>query len=366
MIRFGTVDCTVEADLAKRYDIQGFPTIKVFPASQFGKQKDKNIQDYQGPRNAAGLTSFGINALPSNLITSLRNLGSNADEALQSWVSSSSSVSSPVRVLLFSTKPSIPPLLKALSVEFEGQVGFGLAKEGDELAHKFKVESYPSLFFFRINPTEPQKFGVQQYKGPMGFTALVNAIVEAGATRAGKERESPVSKGPIVSRPLSQTEFESSCVNKGGLCVIAVVDRDLADTDEGRYLLTYEAIADHYHGKSTPSPFNFILFNRIDQPDLVDSIQLPVGPISVCVLSPKKQRAAVFIGVFTEENVIQFLDGVKKGAKTFGLPKLPKIRTVESEKSEKSGESGESGKCSGKSDGQCTAPPTKKKDKEEL
>jgi protein disulfide-isomerase A1 len=45
-----TVDCTVEEDLATRFSIQGFPTLKFF--------KRGEPQDYQGERNAKGIESW--------------------------------------------------------------------------------------------------------------------------------------------------------------------------------------------------------------------------------------------------------------------------------------------------------------------
>jgi len=46
------VDCTVEKDLATRFGVKGFPTIKLF------KEGQTEIVDYKGPRTLEGFTEF--------------------------------------------------------------------------------------------------------------------------------------------------------------------------------------------------------------------------------------------------------------------------------------------------------------------
>lgn len=44
---FGKVDATVESDLAQRFDVSGYPTLKFF--------KKGEPTDYDGPRHEAGI-----------------------------------------------------------------------------------------------------------------------------------------------------------------------------------------------------------------------------------------------------------------------------------------------------------------------
>jgi len=52
--KVGAVDATVHTNLAARYDVKGYPTIKWWPA---GKKGDP--QDYNGPREAPMISDFG-------------------------------------------------------------------------------------------------------------------------------------------------------------------------------------------------------------------------------------------------------------------------------------------------------------------
>jgi len=53
-VKLGAVDATVYTDLANKYGVRGYPTIKVFKAGE----KDKP-SDYNGERTADGIISFG-------------------------------------------------------------------------------------------------------------------------------------------------------------------------------------------------------------------------------------------------------------------------------------------------------------------
>jgi len=50
VVRLGKVDATVEPDLASRYGVTGYPTLKVFRGGE--------PTDYKGPRDASGITSY--------------------------------------------------------------------------------------------------------------------------------------------------------------------------------------------------------------------------------------------------------------------------------------------------------------------
>jgi protein disulfide-isomerase A6 len=58
-VKVGKVDATVHQRLAGKYGIQGYPTIKVFPA---GDKKGK-VEKYEGPRDASAIAAFALEKL---------------------------------------------------------------------------------------------------------------------------------------------------------------------------------------------------------------------------------------------------------------------------------------------------------------
>ena len=54
-VKLGAVDATVHASLAQKYGVQGYPTIKYFPA---GKKSDP--EEYDGGRTANDIVSWAL------------------------------------------------------------------------------------------------------------------------------------------------------------------------------------------------------------------------------------------------------------------------------------------------------------------
>ena len=58
-VKIAKVDATVHQKLAQRYQIQGYPTIKVFAPGK----GDKKVEEYQGPRDAPGIVQYALDKL---------------------------------------------------------------------------------------------------------------------------------------------------------------------------------------------------------------------------------------------------------------------------------------------------------------
>jgi protein disulfide-isomerase A6 len=57
-VKLGAVDATVSTNLASKYGVKGYPTIKVFTAGPKNKAKD-----YNGPREATGIVQYALKSL---------------------------------------------------------------------------------------------------------------------------------------------------------------------------------------------------------------------------------------------------------------------------------------------------------------
>eukprot|EP00884_Botryococcus_braunii_P005737 jgi/Botrbrau1/15164/Bobra.0149s0029.1 len=80
VVTVGAVDCDNDKNkpLCGRFQVQGFPTIKIFPASKkknpYTKKLEKIAEDYTGPRTAKGIVAAALAALPSTGVTRVRFL----------------------------------------------------------------------------------------------------------------------------------------------------------------------------------------------------------------------------------------------------------------------------------------------------
>ena len=63
-VKVGAVDATVHTVIAGRYQIQGYPTIKVFNA---GAKNADSVEDYQGGRTASDIIQFALDKLAESI-----------------------------------------------------------------------------------------------------------------------------------------------------------------------------------------------------------------------------------------------------------------------------------------------------------
>lgn len=60
----GALDATVHQAMASRYQVQGYPTIKLFPA---GKKTSDSVEDYNGGRTSSDIVTFALEKLAENI-----------------------------------------------------------------------------------------------------------------------------------------------------------------------------------------------------------------------------------------------------------------------------------------------------------
>lgn len=63
-VKLGAVDATVHQNLASRYGVNGYPTIKYFPA---GRKDSSSAEDYDGGRTSNDIVTWALNKYAENL-----------------------------------------------------------------------------------------------------------------------------------------------------------------------------------------------------------------------------------------------------------------------------------------------------------
>jgi len=137
IVKFGAVDADKHRQLGQKYNVKGFPTIKIFKGIGV---KARRPSDYQGERTAKALEQFAKTSLPS-FVAIIKNDGMNA------FFNEDSSLP---HAILFTEKSKTSPIMKALSLRHFGNISMGEVrkKDGNALIKSFGVTQFPTLLVF--------------------------------------------------------------------------------------------------------------------------------------------------------------------------------------------------------------------------
>ncbi|KAF0974292.1 hypothetical protein FDP41_006902 [Naegleria fowleri] len=199
VVNMGRVNCDNEKELAQRFGIKGFPTIKVFPTFKSSKQ---NPEDYQGARESGSLVSTALSLL-NGVRDPVRKI--ETEEELTQFITSSeeNDDSTMSKVILFSSKSSNPNLFKSIAVEFTSKkVNFAFVGD-DKFLDKFGIDKTPAVLLFKNNNMEDFiKFD--------GASLKKNSLVQFIETN--------IEKGELIE---DQETFSKKCEK---MCVIGFVN----------------------------------------------------------------------------------------------------------------------------------------------
>ncbi|CAH2049985.1 unnamed protein product, partial [Iphiclides podalirius] len=63
-VKLGALDATVHQEMASRYQVQGYPSIKFFPS---GKKTSDSVEDYNGGRTSSDIVAFALEKFTENI-----------------------------------------------------------------------------------------------------------------------------------------------------------------------------------------------------------------------------------------------------------------------------------------------------------
>lgn len=219
--KIGVVNCDDEKELASRYGIRGFPSIKVFKGE--GK-KARRPDDYNGGRTMKDIVDHAKYVMPG-FIARVKDSGIDAffrDERRLP------------HVLLFTDKTTTSPLYKGMSAEFRNRASFGEVRKKDAgaLLEKYSVESFPTLISFKVGESDASA-AIRHVGGmdPKSLRAYFSAVTEGVEPETGDGPPKPKEK--VFTQPkaykaevaviVSGAEYADTCGARkdGRMCGLA-------------------------------------------------------------------------------------------------------------------------------------------------
>jgi len=335
IVHVGAVNCDVEKNICGAFGIQGFPTVKMFPWStvpvpngQPG-QIMKDPVDYNGQRTASSLAKAAIDMLPNFV----HKVDSKTEEKFLA--------ENIGKVLLFTSKKSVPNLFKALALEYRNRLQFGWVKsDNKELVEKYGVEKFPTVLV--------QKKGEDSYtpfEGKISFDNLNEFLKKHAPSKrnmyaehsSDDEQEDLASAKPIdptefeLKRITSAEDWQKNCVERSGICAVAILDPYNYPDDIPRQEELLKQLAENYIGK-----LHMMWFAAREQPSFCEAVGISNFP-SLVLINPsrkdqQKARYSLLRGAFDEESISDYFDRFLMGGRgAVVLEKEFEIRSVNPE-----------------------------------
>jgi len=318
---------TTESDsekLAGQYQVQGFPTLKIFGADK------KAPTDYQGQRTADAIVSELMKSA-NNLVKDRKSGGSKKAEGgskRQEEKKSSGGGSGKSEVIELTSDnfdeqvlqssdqwlveffapwcghcKALAPEWDKASAKLKGSVKLGAvdATVHADLAQKYGVKGYPTIKVF----TAGKKSGkAKDYQG--GRTA--DDIVEY-ALKALDEADVPVS----ISQITDSATFDKACGQTGRVCAVMFVPHilDSSASERNKYVATLTEVAGSFKGK----PINFLWSEGMAQEGLEKAVDVSLNYPTLSFLSSEKKVYATMKLSWSLKNIKEFINGVFAGPK---------------------------------------------------
>jgi len=334
IVKVGAVNADEHRSLGGQFQVQGFPTIKIFGANK------RKPEDFNGQRTAQGMVDAGLAAAKKLAQAQLGGKSSGGGGGSNNANAGPGEGKHVVELTETNFKKKVLDSDKGWLVEFyapwcghckslagpwadaasrlKGKMNLGAldATQHASVSNDYGVRGYPTIKYFPAGSTEPE-----DYEG--GRTA--DDIV-AWAEEKAAEDVAP----PEVKQLLSESDIESAC-GEHPLCVIAFLPNilDCQSSCRNSYIESLTKLGDKYKKKS----WGWLWSEAMAQPDLEASVDVGgFGYPAMVVVSQKKMKYSILTGSFGYDGINEFLRDLSYGkGRTNGVrgAKIPKISKVE-------------------------------------
>ena len=345
IFKIGAVDADKEKELAGKYGIQGFPTVKFFGITK------TNIQDYNSARSAQAIINYMfdrakdiVNKRMGQSTSTNSNQNSNTNSNSNNNNSNKQKKKQPasdkdVIVLddnnfdetIFKSKDmfivafyapwcghcqKLLPEWNAAATQLKGQVKLAKvdATTNQKLASRYQIQGYPTIKIFP--PGEKTQSNIEEYNGPRDESGIVQYALSK-LESYGVEQD--------ITQLVNNDILKETCEERTGICILVLLPHiaDSSANERNKYLDYVKKSRKENIGK----PIFYLWAQGGDYFDLEDKLHLGFGYPAVVAINFNKKKYAVCRKAFTQENLSEFVSGLLRGRESLmNLPELPKLK----------------------------------------
>lgn len=170
--------------------VQGFPTLKIMtPSKKPGKPR---MEDYQGGRSAKAIVEAVVDRIPNHVkkVT---------DKDIEDWASQDPEVP---KVVLFTEKGTTSALIRALAIDFLGNVKFAQIRSKETKAvDRLGVTEFPSIVLLPGDGKDPIFYDGELKKGP-----IIDFLSQVATPNPDPAPKTSPNKSPKAARSSATVE----------------------------------------------------------------------------------------------------------------------------------------------------------------
>uniref|UniRef100_A0A6M2DVV2 Protein disulfide-isomerase A6 homolog n=1 Tax=Xenopsylla cheopis TaxID=163159 RepID=A0A6M2DVV2_XENCH len=325
-VQVGAVNADEHKSLGGRYNVRGFPTIKIF-----GSNKN-SPQDFNGQRSAQGIVESALSAVKDHVLSKLGVKSGSKDDSKDVVELTDSNFDKLVMksdemwlVEFYAPwcgycKNLAPHWAKAAS-ELKGKVKLGAldATVHSSKASQYGVQGYPTIKFF--GPGKKDSDSVTDYDGGRTSSDIVNWALD---------KLSENIPAPEIIELINEDVASKACL-KAPLCIVSVLPHILdcnADC-RNKYISILQKMGDKYKKKM----WGWLWTEAGAQSEIENVLEIGgFGYPAMAVVNIKKKKYSLLRGAFSEDGINDFLKDISYGrghSASVKKEEMPKINTVD-------------------------------------
>ncbi|KAI4463825.1 protein disulfide-isomerase a6 [Holotrichia oblita] len=308
VVKVGAINADEHKDFGKRFDVRGFPTIKIF-----GKNK-KKPEEFSGSRNAQGIVDSALNAARNQIygklgIKASQKGGSSSDviELTDSNFDRLVLQSEDMWLVEFFAPwcghcKNLAPQWAEAATSLKGKVKLGAldATINKMKAAEYRIEGFPTIKYFGLGKKSANS--AVNYNGGRSASNIISWALE---------RLSENLPPPEITQIVNEESFKEDCHDKP-LCVISILPNILDCQSQCRndYLNLLRKMGEKFKEKM----WGWIWAEANSQPELENALDIGgFGYPTMVVLNTRKLKYSLLRGSFSEVGIKEFLRDLSYG-----------------------------------------------------